>query len=70
MFNRCMVLYRLVYKPDPEFTGLPQAFYDIASETIKKRAKAQGYGLHSQDEGSVSILSANKTFKISYILFI
>ena len=54
-----MVLYRLVFKPDPEFTGLPQSFYDIASQTIKKRAKAQGYGLHTQEEGLISNLSSN-----------
>lgn len=67
--NRCMVLYRLVYEPNPELTGFPEAFYTMASETIKKRSKAQGYGLHSKEEGfRLFSLSITSLIKINWIL--
>ena len=46
-----MALQRLVYAPDPKLTGIPYLVLLYFGRLVRNRSKAQGYGLHSQEEG-------------------
>lgn len=47
---RVLALNRYVFNPDPSATGIPWYYNLILGYVIKKRSKAQGYGLHSRQE--------------------
>jgi hypothetical protein len=46
-----MALQRLIFGPDPKQSGLPSLMLFVFGIFASKRAKAQGYGLHSKEEG-------------------
>ena len=46
-----MALQRLVFAPDSKLSGIPWPALVYFGRLIKNRSKAQGYGLHSQEEG-------------------
>ena len=46
-----IALQRYIYKPDAVLTGIPNFILKMVASKVKQRSKAQGYGLHSQDEG-------------------
>ena len=49
-----LALNRYVFLPNSKISGMPWLFLVIAGPIVKKRSKAQGYGLHSQEEGFYS----------------
>jgi hypothetical protein len=49
-----LALNRYVFLPNSKKSGMPWLFLVIAGPIVKKRSKAQGYGLHSQEEGIYS----------------
>ena len=49
--SRVMALQRLIFGPDPKQSGLPSLMLFVFGIFASKRAKAQGYGLHSKEEG-------------------
>ena len=48
--HRVVALQRYVYSPDPDYIGMPAFVIKYFGRVLKKRAIAQGYGLHSQEE--------------------
>ena len=46
-----MALQRFVFGPDSKLTGMPYLILLYLGRVVTKRSKAQGYGLHSQEEG-------------------
>lgn len=46
-----MALQRFVYGHDPSITGVPTIAAWVFGRILKGRAKSQGYGLHSKEEG-------------------
>ena len=46
-----MALQRFVFGPDPKLTGMPYLILLYLGRVVTKRSKAQGYGLHSKEEG-------------------
>ena len=46
-----MALQRFVFNPDTAQSGIPKLFLFYAGRKVGKNSKAQGYGLHSQEEG-------------------
>jgi hypothetical protein len=46
-----MALQRFVFGPDPKLSGMPYLILLYLGRIVTKRSKAQGYGLHSQEEG-------------------
>ena len=45
-----MLLYRFYYTPNAKSSGMSGLMLMFFKPTIVKRSKAQGYGLHSQEE--------------------
>lgn len=61
-----MALQRLIFGPDPKQSGLPSLMLFVFGIFASKRAKAQGYGLHSKEEGFLTSLIRIKSLKILY----
>lgn len=51
---RCMTLHRFVYDPNSAESGINKAFLLLGKRKINSRSKAQGYGLHTKEEGNKS----------------
>lgn len=49
--NWCISLQRFIYGPSTQDSGLSKPILFVGARKIKSRAKAQGYGLHSKEEG-------------------
>ncbi len=49
----CMALHRFQFEPKTEESGIPKLFLLVAGRKLGKKAKAQGYGLHSKEEGTL-----------------
>lgn len=47
-------MHRFVFQPNPQESGINKVILLIGGRKIKSRAKAQGYGLHTKEEGSIS----------------
>lgn len=52
--SRCMTLHRFVYEPNSAESGINKAFLLLGKRKIVSRSKAQGYGLHTKEEGNKS----------------
>lgn len=46
-----MVLHRFVFEPNSQESGINKALLFAGGRIVKSRAKAQGYGLHTKEEG-------------------